>query len=428
MKDFKLRSTGRAAAIEVPAKRKGKSVFSRLNAWLHLWPSLLSGLILVAVCLSGTLIVYCDEILEFNAGKAKYVSIGKEKASAEDIIASVHRLDKNYMLSQIVFFQEADRSVRIRAFHKNTRKLTFIYVDPYSAKVLHVDPYAHFFYVTAHFHSNLLAGKTGGWIVVISTIIFLMGCITGLILWWPKRWNKKSVQDSFTVKWKAKFKRLNYDLHNVYGFYSLLLCFILSLTGIIIFFHSFGEMISKSMGGSDGHYQESLAAAIEGKQSIDVASLAYQTLLEHPEKKNAAVWLSNLDKLGVYVINLGVAGLKSTENFDFVAYDRYSGQQLTIEKPYTIHEKVENTIWQLHMGQWWGQFGKLSTFLAGVIGTSLPITGFLIWWGRRKKKKKTVKPKKAVLKKQPENINVLPSEELLAYPNQEIRNESDGLA
>jgi uncharacterized iron-regulated membrane protein len=26
--------------------------------------------------------------------------------------------------------------------------------------------------------------------------------------------------------------------------------------------------------------------------------------------------------------------------------------------------------------------------LAGVIATSLPITGFLIWWGRRKKKKK----------------------------------------
>src|SRR5690606_15886317 len=79
----------------------------------------------------------------------------------------------------------------------------------------------------------------------------------------------------------------------------------------------------------------------------------------------------------------------STENLDLAIYNRYSGEEIFIDRPYIIHEKVENTIWQLHMGQWWGQFGKLSTFLAGIIATSLPITGFLIWWGRRKKKKKS---------------------------------------
>jgi uncharacterized iron-regulated membrane protein len=69
-------------------------------------------------------------------------------------------------------------------------------------------------------------------------------------------------------------------------------------------------------------------------------------------------------------------------------YDKYNGQHIEVERPFVLHEKVENYVWQLHMGQWWGQLGKLSTFLAGVIATSLPITGFLIWWGRRKKKKK----------------------------------------
>ncbi len=389
MKDFKLRSTGRAAPTEVPPKKKGRTLFSRLNAWLHLWPSLVSGIILVIVCLSGTLIVYCDEILEFNAGEAKYVTIGKEKATAEEIISSVHRLDPKFQLSQLVFFQEPNRSIRIRAFHKDSRKLTFLYVDPYTAEVLHVDHYAHFFYVTAHLHASLLAGKIGHWIVTISTIIFLLGCITGLILWWPKRWNKKSVQDSFTIKWKSKFKRLNYDLHNVYGFYSLLLCFILSLTGIMIFFHSFGELISKSLGGSSGHLEESLPEAVANMPSLDIASFAYRALQDHPDKKNAAIWVYKLDKVGAYVINLGISGLKSTENLDFVAYNKYTGEQLIIQRPYAIHEKVENTIWQLHMGQWWGQFGKFSTFLAGVIGTSLPITGFIIWWGRRKKKSST---------------------------------------
>ncbi len=74
---------------------------------------------------------------------------------------------------------------------------------------------------------------------------------------------------------------------------------------------------------------------------------------------------------------------------DISIYDRYSGQKIEVNPKIIQHEKTENVVWQLHMGQWWGQIGKLSTFLAGLVATSLPITGFLIWWGRRKKKKKS---------------------------------------
>ncbi|ULT26512.1 PepSY domain-containing protein [Sphingobacterium sp. E70] len=60
---------------------------------------------------------------------------------------------------------------------------------------------------------------------------------------------------------------------------------------------------------------------------------------------------------------------------------------LSYKKEEHIHNKVENWVWQLHMGQWFGQIGKLSTFIAGLISTTLPITGFLIWWGKRRKNK-----------------------------------------
>ncbi len=390
MANFKLRSTGKAALSDAPAKKKGKTWFSKLNAWLHLWPSLISGVILVLVCLSGTLIVYSDEFLEWSAGDARYVEIGPEKASATQIMANVKQIDSTYYISQLVFFNDPGRSVRVRAFNEKTHQLTFIYVNPYTAEVLKIDPTAHFFYVTAHFHASLLAGEVGHWIVTISTIIFVIGCITGLILWWPKRWTKKTVKDSFTIKWSSKFKRLNYDLHNVYGFYSLLICFVLSVTGIFIFFHSLGEVISKSLGGSGEHVLTVLPKFDEHRESLDIAPFAYKALAENPDQENAGIWVYNLKKLGAFVIQLGVSGLKSTENLDIKAYDRYTGEEIVMAKPFIIHEKVENAIWQLHMGQWWGQFGKLSTFLAGMIATSLPITGFLIWWGRRKKKKTPV--------------------------------------
>lgn len=371
-----------------PSKKKGKSWFTKINAWLHLWPSIVSGIIVVFVCLTGTIIVYCDEIIDFTAGDARYVEVGKEKATAEQMMNAIHAVDPKLRLSQMVFFNDPNRSVRVRAFHDDSKKLNFIYLNPYTAEVLKVDYTGHFFYVMAHLHSNLLNRTFGAWVVLVSTVIFFISCITGLILWWPKRWTKKTRQDSFTIKWKARFKRLNYDLHNVYGFYSLLLCFILSATGIIIFFHSLGDVIIKSFGGSTEHMEEALPKVQEEKTSLDFAQFAYQSLHKNPDQKNASIWVYNLEEVGAYVFQMGVSGLKSTENLDMEIYDRYSGEALHVEQPYVVHEKVENYIWQLHMGQWWGQFGKLSTFIAGIIATSLPITGFLIWWGRRKKKKK----------------------------------------
>ena len=290
MQNFELKTKPKPVSSVAPPKKKGKNWFTRLNAWLHLWPSIVSGLIVVFVCLTGTIIVYCDEILELSAGNAKYVEVEGQKATAVQLLESVKEANPNLEISQLVFFNEPNRSVRARAFNKETKKLNLIYINPYTAEVIKVDYTIHFFFVTAHLHSNLLAHSLGGWIVLISTVIFLISCITGLILWWPKRWTKKTRQDSFTIKWKAKFKRLNYDLHNVYGFYSLLLCFILSATGIIIFFHStLGTAIIRSFGGSDEHLEAALSAVDESRTSLDLAQFAYRALEKNPDKKNASI-------------------------------------------------------------------------------------------------------------------------------------------
>lgn len=60
-------------------KSTRKSLFTRIVAWLHLWPSIVSGIVLVFVSLTGTIIVYSDEIIDFTAGQAKYVEVGGGK-------------------------------------------------------------------------------------------------------------------------------------------------------------------------------------------------------------------------------------------------------------------------------------------------------------------------------------------------------------
>lgn len=368
--------------------KKGKSFSAKVVAWLHLWPSIVSGIILVFVCLTGTIIVYGDEIIDLSAGNARYVKPQTHRISTNEIYEHLQKLYPDLKIAEFIFFRNPSRSIRIRAFDGKKDMLVMVYMNPYTGEILKVDKTMHFFFIMAHLHGELFADDVGIWIVVIATFIFTISCITGLILWWPKKWNKAGRRAGFTIKWKAKFKRLNYDLHNVFGFYSLLIALVLSVTGLMIAIPAFMSAGLKVSGiDTKVNLEEILPKPDSTKTSKDLMSFAYKTLDEQPEKSSVSIWAYSLSKTGAFVFRAGKIGLRSIDGESITVYDKYTGKQLHIENKLIKHKKAENVVWQLHMGQWWGWFGKLSTFLAGLIASSLPITGFLIWWGRRKNKK-----------------------------------------
>ena len=116
------------------------------------------------------------------------------------------------------------------------KDLTYVYLNPYTGKVLYAEALnKNFFTVVEYIHLYLLLpAKIGQMVVGVSVIIFVVLMITGIILWWPKR--KSDRKRSFTIKWGAKWKRVNYDLHNVLGFYATSIVLILAITGLSIAF------------------------------------------------------------------------------------------------------------------------------------------------------------------------------------------------
>lgn len=368
--------------------KKNTSRLLSLVSWLHLWPSLVSGLIVVFVCLTGTIIVYSDEIIELSAGSAKYITPKEgRKLTVDQLLEKQKEQIPGILPSYILYYNDPARSVVINGFDPKNIRLSMIYMDPYTGEILKYDQTIHFFFTMAHLHAHLKLGSVGGWIVIVSTVIFVLSTFTGLILWWPKRWTKRTRKASFTIRWQAKFKRLNYDLHNVTGFYSLILCFILGITGLIIFFQPLMNITMRSFGATVVDWHRELPKADKSKHFIDAFPLMDKLFVAHPQKKVIKYWVYDYDKSGIFAFNVADrAGLKSDENNHIFYFNKYTGAPYCIKREEHMHNKVENWVWQLHMGQWAGQIGKLSTFISGLISTILPITGFLIWWGRRKKK------------------------------------------
>ena len=102
-----------------------------------------------------------------------------------------------------------------------------------------------------------MLGEIGKQIVGAFVIIFIICLLSGLILWWPKR-NKKQIKQAFTIKWKSKFYRVNYDLHNTIGFYSLIFLLFISITGIYITYPWIKNAVLISLGGQSISQQTQL--------------------------------------------------------------------------------------------------------------------------------------------------------------------------
>jgi len=375
-------------------KKGSKSRFGRIVAWIHLWPSLISAIVLIFVCLTGTIVVYCDEIIDLANRDAMYVkSQTGPKLPVEQLLHSYKQhYPKRRNPGYMVVYKDPLRTVKFNSFDPK-KGLSFVYMDPYTANIVKEDRTIYFFYITAHLHASLLWHGTGDWIVAICTIIFLIELITGFILWWPKRWTKTTREQSFTIKWKAKWKRLNYDLHNVFGFYTLSICLVLTVTGLIISFKPLQKLTIRSFGGDPGHqWEEKLPQFKPEYTPFELNKVIEAGFKSMPQTSEAQVSTFRLDSSGYYAIKFAKRiGLKSADAAEFWFADRYTGELLQIPRESLLHEKIENVYWALHMGTWMGPIGKFCTFIGGLIATSLPVTGFYIWWNRRKKKRAPAK-------------------------------------
>ena len=371
----------------IPSK-SGKSKTGRLIAWLHLWPGLVSAILLVFVCLTGTIIVYCDEIIDLVNRDVLFVSkTAKEKIPAEQLIngyrkAFPRRNNPGYM----VFYRDPARSVKLRSFEPG-KGPSLVYMDPYTGKILKDDPTIYFFHVAACLHSSLLWPGPGNWIIDIATLVFLVELITGLVLWWPSKWTRTTRRASFTIKWRARFRRLNYDLHNVPAFYTLSICLVLTLTGLLIAFKPLARLTMDAFGGDPGPgWEKQLPAFEENRMHFPMNAVVDRLFSQFPDKEAIQVMTCLPDTVGYYRVNVARRiGMRSCESCDAYTIDKYSGGPADLPEAVMEHENIENGYRALHMGTWMGQFGKFVTFTGGLVATSLPVTGFLIWWGKRKK-------------------------------------------
>ncbi|RZL14660.1 MAG: PepSY domain-containing protein, partial [Pedobacter sp.] len=271
-----------------------------------------------------------------------------------------------------------------------------IYINPYTAEVVNIsEDHEDFFHFIEEGHFFVwLPEKVGSVVVGWATFIFLILLITGVVLWWPKKWSKTNTNKSFKIKWRAKFKRVNYDLHNVLGFYSLIFALLLAVTGLVMSFAWF----------SNGVFWLAGERNVSNKRVKPLSDTSYHVQVASLQKIDEA-WQMGVTTIGEYNKDqIIIAFPKKASDAISLCVDMYNGtwryvylDQHTL-KPLPASElKIKDepfarwlrrSNFGLHVGAFFGLPTKIIFFFVSMVVASLPITGFYIWWGRRKKNKK----------------------------------------
>lgn len=364
---------------------------------IHLWLGFTSGLLVFIIAVTGCIYAFQKEIQDLTQPFRFVEKQAKEflppsilKAAAEEKLPDKHIHAVQYL--------GPERSALVIYYSLEPEYYYLVYVNPYTAEVLEVrDMDADFFNFILDGHFYLwLPPEIGQPLAASATLCFIVMLVSGIVLWWPRK--KKDAKQRVTIRWSAKWRRLNYDLHNVLGFYASAIALILAFTGLVWGFQWFATGLYAVAGGEKSLlYTEPLSDTTQ-LYSGDVPAIdkIYADMKrQYPNAKTIEVHIPET--------NASVIGANANPDdetywkLDYRYYDQYTMKEVPVDHIYgrfpeaKAADKLLRMNYDIHTGAILGLPGKFLAFFASLICASLPVTGVYIWWGRKRKAKKKAK-------------------------------------
>lgn len=377
---------------------KEKSTSEVVKSWIgkvHLWLGLASGLIVFILAVTGCIYAFKAEIQDMTqpyrfveVQQAPMLPPSKLRAIAEAELPGKH--------VHAVMYNEAGRAAQVFFYNYEPYYYYSVYLNPYTGKVQAAIDEEHTFFgfiLDGHFYL-WLPHEIGQPVVASATLVFVFMLITGLVLWWPR--NRKASKQRFSIKWSnTRWRRRNYDLHNVLGFYSMVIGLVLGITGLVWGFEWFADSVYWATGG------EKSRVYTEPKSDTTFVSTATTASIDR-------VWdlmrreYPNADGIEVHPPETPGGPIAANANpaggtywqIDYRYFDQYSLREMPVDHIWGRYadagaaDKLLRMNYDVHTGAIIGLPGKIIAFMASLIIASLPITGFLIWKGRRDKEKR----------------------------------------
>lgn len=387
----------------LPNQRLSRLKTRRKN-WLavHLWLGLSLGFLLSIYGITGSILVFHDEIDEWLSSELLIVKPPEHSPDYQSL-AAIFEAGRKAMPTQAkhtfaAYPGNAQAAFKLRyavTAADGVHEIWQVAVDPYTAQVTgkrlqersdevipktFIDIMFKLHYallITSHDVSTVVVGLSGA--------LLMISVLTGLIVWWPLtgRW-----LPALAVKPKAGSVRFNYDLHKVSGVYPALVLLPVLFSGVyMVLPHQVAPVLELFSPVTYRYWFQSTPPAANA-QAIGM-DVAVATARERYPTGRPHFIYGAFTPTKTYTVCLnGVNAPGSLLQRRCVVMDRYSGKILDVDDPTigTAGEVFTHWQWSLHSGQAFGMTGRIMVFLAGLACPLLFVTGVIRWLQKRRAK------------------------------------------
>lgn len=377
---------------------KRENIFKRMyrhqKRWFAKWHTaagIIAGAVLILVCLTGSILVYEQEIdTMLNPAMFDFKEEGKQPLlSFQEAYDRLNtQLDKDHTH---FFYRDPQRNNAYLGYLEDSKQQ--VIVNPYTGKITGKRVYANTFTgFTRNFHRTLLIPVIGRYLVGISALMCVVLMISGLRLWVPKK--LKYLKSRVTIKTSGSKRRVNYDVHNVLGFFFSPFMSIISLTGAIITFFQFVVLglflVSLSPPKSIDKILGAKSTYVANAKSLTINDIKQRVNKLKPNGKMLSVQLPH-DSVGVFSASvIEQVSYNQAGHRIQLSFDQYSGELLfdsDRDVPQTSRLYVD-WVTPLHYGTFGGPVTRVVALITCLIMATLFITGLYIWIPRWKKRKR----------------------------------------
>jgi uncharacterized iron-regulated membrane protein len=352
----------------------------RASFQVHLWAGIALSLYVVVIALSGSILVFENELTGATLPRGLSAWNPSRTAPIPEVMRRFALACPGCRASLLVTPYPAVPAFQIRAADVGHRQLSFI-ADPVSGAVF---PQPRTWVDWTHdLHLYLLLGSGHGEQVNgVGAAILLLLCVTGLILWWPgiRNWSR-----GFQISLRSHWRRINFDAHNFIGIWTLAIVTWWSISGVYFAWYGPLESAINAVFPVRAMLSPPMPALATHK-GAPASLAAIVSAAQHASPQGRLFGIYNPSLIDPTV--LVEMDLRDPGNFahrDLITIETSSARVLTVwhyGNNVTLGDWILWSMFTLHFGTVWGLPIKILWFLLGVSLAVLSITGLLMYWNR----------------------------------------------
>jgi uncharacterized iron-regulated membrane protein len=211
---------------------------------VHLWSGIGIGLYVLVISVTGSIVVYRNELYVAATKPPIVVARSGPRLSDDQLKASATRAYPGYVAENVSSPSNPDQAVAVSL--TDSRGRTARLLNPYTGEDLGDAVPLGIVLVSKllELHDDLLGGPTGRAINGIGAVFVIVLVVTGIVVWWPgiKTWRR-----SLLIHRNVGWRRFTWDLHSMVGFWTLGAILLFGLSGAYLsypeFFQSMADRI-----------------------------------------------------------------------------------------------------------------------------------------------------------------------------------------